>query len=662
MRLKDVALGGWVLIGLVVAFTPRGESASLGDAPLECCAVGLAQVDITPTYPIRLSGFGFRRTESEGVTQKIWAKALAIGTDEDNPLIVIATDNLGVPAYLVDELAERLKLSRERLGVTATHTHTAPMLKNACPTLFGVPIPKDHQERIDQYTREFLDKLEDVARKALADRKPAKLSWGIGQVGFAKNRRNPGGPVDHDLPVLVVRDLENKLRGIWVSYACHCVTLSNNKISGDWAGYAQQAIQDDHPGIVALVSVGCGADSNPSSGVTGDKAEIAAQQGREIANEVKRVLGGFVAPLKGKAAAARQTITLPLDTLPTREEWEEKAKRTDAIGYHAKVQLEKLARGEMLRTKIDYPIQTWTFGNDLAMAFLPGEVVVDYALRLKKELNGKKLWINAYSNDAPCYIPSERILREGGYEGGSAMVYYDVPTQFKPGLEQPIIDTVKEQAGPAFKATFDGNKTQGTKSLSPQQSAALIKTKPNLVVELVAAEPLVRSPVAIDWGIDGRLYVAEMLDYPEGDTGDYKPGGRVSVLEDLDGDGRYDKSTVFLDKIPFPTGVTAYRKGVLVCAAPDILYAEDTDGDGKADNIQKLYSGFGTHNYQARVNSLEHGLDGWIYGSCGLFGGKIECRRLSPSPASGEGRGGGVVRIVNLGDRDFRIRPETGEL
>src|SRR5207302_82446 len=159
-------------------------------------------------------------------------------------------------------------------------------------------------------------------------------------------------------------------------------------------------------------------------------------------------------------------------------------------------------------------------------------------------------------------------------------------------------------------------------------------------------EPLVSSPVAIDWGPDGRLWVAEMYDYPSGVDDKFRPGGRVRALEDTNGDGTYDRATVFLDNIPFPTGVTVWRKGLLVCAAPDIIYAEDTDGDDRADIRRVLFTGFGTENYQARVNSLIYGLDGWVYGACGLFGGTIR------SSITGQ--------TIELGNRDFRIDPDRG--
>ncbi|MBI3462128.1 MAG: neutral/alkaline non-lysosomal ceramidase N-terminal domain-containing protein, partial [Planctomycetes bacterium] len=643
-------LSAAALIVVSVSVPSNSVQAAAAEPAIETTSVGVAAMDITPSYPVRLSGFGFRREESEGVTQRIWAKALAIGGSQ--PVVLITVDNCGVSAEVSDEVAERLKqraaIPRERVAVTSTHTHTAPMLRGVLPNLFGQPIPPAHQDRIDRYTLELTDKLEQVALAALADRKPATMAWGIGKVDFAINRRDASGPVDHDLPVLVVRDPTGHVRAIYLGYATHCVTLRDNKISGDWAGYAQDEIQRRNPGAIALISVGCGAESNPKSRPTGYTVESAAAEGAEIADEVQRLLSGHLTPLGGEPRTLLTHVDLPLAPPPARAEWEKLAQRTDPVGYNARVQLGRLDRGEPLRTSIRLPVQTWAFGDRMAMVFIGGEVVQDYSLRLKRELDGLRLWTNGYSNDVPCYIPSERVLKLGAYEGRGAMVYYDVPGPFAAGLEQKIVDAVGQQIGQQFASPVDPQRTQGSRPLSPQQAVAALQTHDELTVDLMVAEPLIADPVAIDFGPDGRLWVAEMYDYPAGARGDFQPGGRVRLVEDADGDGRYDRSTVFLDGIPFPTGVTVWRKGVLVCAAPDILYAEDTDGDRQADVVRKLYSGFGTQNYQARVNSLQFGLDNWVYGSCGLFGGRIESFAGTPP--------------VELGDRDFRIRPDTGVL
>jgi putative membrane-bound dehydrogenase-like protein len=638
-----------ILIGVFASLT---SARAVDASSLTTYHAGAAQIDITPDFPIRLAGFASRHTESEGITQRIHASALAID-DGGDPVVLVTADLCGVPAAFTEQLLKRLEplnVRPERFTLAVTHSHTTPMVAGYLPTLFGQPIPPEHQRHIARFTAELLDKLERAVKTALADRRPARLSWGVGSVEFAKNRRAAGGPIDHDLPVLAVRDPDGKLRAVWASYACHCVTLSNNKISGDWAGFAKEAIESENLGAIALISVGCGADQNPNSGVTGDKVEKATTQGREVAAEVKRLLAGFLAPINGPITARAHVIDLPLaDPLP-RSAWEAKAQSTDPkqqpTAYYAKVQLARLDRGEALATKVDFPVKAWKFGDDLALAFLPGEVVVDYGLRLKKELDGRRVWINAYSNAVPCYIPSERVLKEGGYEGGGAMVYYDLPGPFKLGLEQAIVDSVKAVVGDRFKPQFDPAKTNG-RPLSPQQSSTAIRTRPGVSVELMAAEPLVDSPVAIAFGPDGRLWVAEMYDYPSGSDGNFRPAGRVRVLSSSHGDGKYDQASVFLDNIPFPTGVTVWRNGLLVCAAPDILYAEDTRGTGKADIVKKLYSGFGTDNYQARVNSLEFGLDGWVYGSCGLFGGTITSF---------------TGKKIALGNRDFRIKPDTGDI
>jgi putative membrane-bound dehydrogenase-like protein len=611
-------------------------------APAAGLRIGVAARDVTPDYPIRLNGFASRGAESDGVAGRIWVKALVIADEREGAAVLITTDNLGVPASIRAEVAGRLGkagVKAGRLTITATHTHSAPMLRGVANPIFGHDLSAAEWERITRYTAEFTDALEAVALAAIADVKPATLGTITGRVGFAMNRRTKGGPVDHDLPLLIVRAPDGAVRAVWFSYACHCVTLSSSKIHGDWAGSAMEEIQRDHPGAIALASIGCGADQNPNSNVTGDKFDIAQKQGREIADEVKRLLGGTATPIS--AGPSMKEASVPLDfEQRTRAEWLALLKKGGQLAYYARLNLMRLDHGEGIQKSLDYPVQTWAFGDSLALVFLPGEVVVDYSLRLKREL--RNVITIAYANDAPCYIPSERILTEGGYEGGGAMIYYDRPNRFAPGLEKKIIEAVHGQL-PKFR-TPPG--TEGTQPKPPGEAQRTFKTKPGLVVELVASEPLVQSPVAIDWGADGRLWVCEMFDYPTGLDGNWKPGGRIKVLSDSDGDGRHDKGVVFLDGLPFPTGVTAYRKGALICAAPDILYAEDTNGDGRADKVEKLFSGFATDNYQARVNSLTPGLDGWFYGANGLLGGTIT---------------GGKNGPVALGNRDFRFRVETRE-
>ncbi len=186
------------------------------------------------------------------------------------------------------------------------------------------------------------------------------------------------------------------------------------------------------------------------------------------------------------------------------------------------------------------------------------------------------------------------------------------------------------------------------RAMAPEQSLAAMRPRPGFQVELVAAEPLVQDPIAFEWGPDGKLWVVEMGDYPLGLDGKGKPGGRIKFLEDLDGDGRYDKATVFLEGVNFPTGVLPWRKGVLVSAAPEIFYAEDQDGDGKADVRTTLFSGFKEGNQQHRVNGFEYGLDNWIYCANGESGGSIRSAQKPGQPA------------LSINGRDFRFRPDEG--
>lgn len=434
---------------LVVAMGATAWSAQDETTP-----VGTAEVDITPAYPIRLNGYGNRKTESEGVASRLKAKALAIG---EPAAVLVAVDNCAVPARVTDDVAARLEkragLPRARFTVCSSHTHCGPVLSNGIPFIFGAPLPPDQQEHVDRYTHELADAIEKVALEALSNCKPATLSWGQGKVTFAANRRvlkdgrwtgfgvNPQGPVDHSLPVLRAVGADGALRAVLVNYACHCTTLGGdfNKISAEWSGYAAEEIERAHPGAKALVVIGCGADANPEPRRNLDDVKA---HGHALAQEVERLLGGTMTPLPGRVATAYRTIELPFAPPPDRDNLAARAKKPGPDGFFARTMLERLDRGESLERTLTYPIQTWTFGDALAIVFLGGEVVVDYALRLKRECDPSRLWVVAYSNDVPCYIASKRLLGEGGYEVDGSMIYYGRPTRFAPEAEDRLIEGV----------------------------------------------------------------------------------------------------------------------------------------------------------------------------------------------------------------------------
>ena len=193
--------------------------------------------------------------------------------------------------------------------------------------------------------------------------------------------------------------------------------------------------------------IGCGADANPEPRRNLDDAKSHATA---LAREAGRVLSTSLTPLPTKISARFQQIELPMAPRPDRPTLEKRAKLAGSDGMFARALIERLDRGETLPATISYPVQTWCFGDDLAMVFLGGEVVVDYALRLKWEIDANRLWITAYSNDVPCYIASKRVLVEGGYEADQSMVFYGRPARLAPEAEDLIIRTVHQLLPPAF--------------------------------------------------------------------------------------------------------------------------------------------------------------------------------------------------------------------
>lgn len=233
------------------------------------------------------------------------------------------------------------------------------------------------------------------------------------------------------------------------------------------------------------------------------------------------------------------------------------------------------------------------------------------------------------------------------------------PEEVKAHFDAVGVKPVAQPASRKRSVVPDADEVDAEGSTEPapmdvEQAIKTIHVREGFKVELVAAEPLVKDPVAIDWGPDGKLWVVEMADYPLGIDGKGKPGGRVRFLEDTNDDGRYDKSTLFAEGLSFPTGILVWGRGVLVTAAPEVVYLEDSSGDGTADTRRVLYSGFLEGNQQLRVNGLRWGLDNWVYCASGSHHGGYGKDSQITSHVTGKRH--------QIGSRDFRIRPDTGAI
>lgn len=452
---------------LAIAFIVNGAAAYAQQAG-KTMQVGIARIDITPETPVRLAGFAARsKTEAQGALQRLSAKALAFGNDKDGPSILITADMIGIPAHVTAEVARRLEqkagIDRARFAISASHSHSAPELGDLLNILqyrssssySDSLMPVEHINHINLYVEQLTSKLEQVALAALQAREPSLVSWGEGKVAFAANRRGAPEAVDQSMPLMKVTDVNGKVKGVLINYACHAVSLREgiNQYHGDWVGEAQRLIEESQPGAIAMVSIGCGADANPIVKEIEklEPLQRANAYGKMIADEANRLLATPLKPLTVAPSGRIKMIDLPFTHVPGVQELVKQTEDKTVKGYYARLALDRIARGQKIPSGVSYTVQTWNFGKQLAMVFLAGEVVAEYSLRLKKELDADRLWINAYSNDVPCYIPSERVLKAAGYEGALSMYYYNKPAPFATGVEDKIVTAVHELMPKSFK-------------------------------------------------------------------------------------------------------------------------------------------------------------------------------------------------------------------
>ncbi len=450
--MKSLARLSLLLIFLLLAATIRTSQSADAAAGFKA---GLAKIVITPEKPTWMAGYAARTKPFEGKIQDLYAKALAIQDDKGNRLLIVTTDLLGLPRALTAEISEHSNksfgLRRQQILFNSSHTHTGPTLDSSLAGAYD--LNAEQTAAVKDYTRKLKDNLLKVIGAALKDLSPAKLSFGRGTAQFAMNRResrngrivigvNRDGVADKEVPVLKIESPNGKLRGVAFGYACHNTTLTGEfyQLSGDYAGFAQAAIEQNHPGATALFIAGCGADINP---YPRSKLEFAQQHGEELANSVKQVLSDSLSPVSGQLKSVLGGVMIPFAPTPTKEEWQTRLKDQNAfVRRHAERWLAKLDRDGKIMAEYPYTVQILQIG-DLKLVALAGEVVTDYSLRLKKELAGNT-WVAGYSNDLCSYIPSARMYAEGGYEVIESMIYYDLPGPYTSAIEDKIIGKVHE--------------------------------------------------------------------------------------------------------------------------------------------------------------------------------------------------------------------------
>ena len=419
---------------------------------------GVAKAVITPAEPMWMSGYASRDKPADGTIHDLWAKAIVLEDPQGSRLLLVSLDLVGIDRQTSRQICTRLMnahgLLRYQIAISTSHTHSGPVVGLNLMSMYG--LDAHNHKLVEQYTEFLSDAVVKVVADAVTSLVPAVLQTGEGQATFAVNRRNNReadvpmlreagqlvGPVDHAAPVLAVRDLSGNLKAVIFGYACHATVLSGMQWCGDWPGFAQIEVEKNHPGTIAVFWAGCGADQNPLPRRT---VELATAYGQQLAASIDRTLQSPMPVVTGSFRSLYREIPLALDTLPTKEQIEAELKSDNVyVARRAASLLETLSRDGKLSPTYDYPVQMWAIGDGVRMTFLGGEVVVDFSLRLKAELSGPENWIAGYSNDVMAYIPSKRVLDEGGYEGESAMIYYGLPTKWSPNVEEHIVSTAKE--------------------------------------------------------------------------------------------------------------------------------------------------------------------------------------------------------------------------
>lgn len=444
------------LLTASTALPTKFNAATEGKIDVDTWLVGLAEAKITPSDPVVMGGFASRRKVFDGVIHDLWVKAMAIEDRSGHRAVLITCDFIGLRAVNADpvcmDIMARTGLKRDQILLNNSHTHTGPSQAES-PTKDSY-LSAEQVRDLYQYTEWLKATIAETVVRALDTMTPAKLGYDTGVALFVMNRReptdrgialghNPSGPADRSVPVLRVTDLDGKIRAVVFGAACHQTTIlpGDNRVCGDYAGFAQIRLEETYPGSQAMFMQGCGGDAGPYP--TG-KLEYSRAHGEALGAEVQRLIErNRFRPLTGTLRTEISHTDLPLHRPFSEKEIQEllqgPARWKKWVGTKMK---ERLDAGLPWPEYYRAPIAVWQFGSDLTLVGLSGEVVVDYVARIRQAVGPLNLWISAYCNDVFGYLPSARILREGGYE--TRGLYSG--EMFSPQVENVVVDQVRDLA------------------------------------------------------------------------------------------------------------------------------------------------------------------------------------------------------------------------
>ncbi|MCD6231294.1 neutral/alkaline non-lysosomal ceramidase N-terminal domain-containing protein [Candidatus Aerophobetes bacterium] len=421
---------------------------------------GAAKVNITPPVGAPLSGYTVRKDVSQGIHDDLYAKALVLDNGE-KVLAIVTTDLLGFYDNFVDKVRNLIKkqtgIDKNNILISATHTHSAP------DTLYGL---YSQGRSSDSWMDVLAQKIAGCVYMAWRNRKEARIGTGKGSVQIGVNRRNPDGkPIDPEVGVLRVDDIEGNLMAVVINYTCHAVVLGpdNLLISADYPGYTMRMIEKlKGENVVAMFTNGAEGDINTGhsadiSGIggciPGRTFERAEKLGNILGGEVLKVLEQIKVSPKVHLDVKKKIVELPLKTLPSLEEAEkELKKKASTLNKLKKASREEITRAKIekfyaeitlsmvreiedlgLRKTMKAEIQAMRLNDTILIAF-PGELFVEIGLEIKKDSDFKNTFIVGLANGEIGYIPTHQAFVEGGYES--------ISTKFTGEAENIIKDTV----------------------------------------------------------------------------------------------------------------------------------------------------------------------------------------------------------------------------